>query len=77
MSATPQFQHGIIPPDAIAYKLAAWKNFKTPKFAEQAKSFPRLPEVAWAIQWFSMQPGGLAQLVEYILTTFPDRVGTL
>jgi hypothetical protein len=73
---TTTFQTGIIPPEAIAYKLAAWKNFKTPKFAEQAKALPRLSELAWFIQWQSMQPGGLEKFVLDFLAAFPDRVCT-
>ncbi|MGA2750486.1 MAG: AAA family ATPase [Verrucomicrobiota bacterium] len=73
---TSTFHTGIIPPEAVAYKLAAWKNFKTPQFAEQAKTFPRLPELAWFIQWQSMQAGSVEKFVTDLLAAFPDRVCT-
>jgi hypothetical protein len=73
---TATFQTGIIPPEAVAYKLAAWRNFKTPKFAEQAKALPRLAELVWFIQAQSMQPGGLDKFVLEFLAAFPDRLCT-
>lgn len=70
------FKIGVIPPEAIAYKLLAWRFFKTPKFAKQAKALPRLPELLWFIQSQSMQPGGLDRFIVEFLAAFPDRLCT-
>ena len=76
MKDAATFQHGIIPPEAIAYKLAAWRNYKTPNFAAQAKAVPRLPEILWALQKWSMRPGGFDKAVQDFIAEFPERIGT-
>jgi hypothetical protein len=55
--------------------LAAWRNFKTPKFAEQAREFPRLMELLWFLQWQSMQPGGLQKFASQVVQDFTPEFG--
>ena len=67
---------GTIPPDKVAFKIAAMQNFLTPRFREQAVKYPRIREVLWSLQWHSRQPGGIGKFVETFLEQFPDRIGT-
>src|ERR1700726_4810539 len=33
-------------------------------------------EALWFVQWRSLSPGGLQQLCDELVSTFPDRIGT-
>lgn len=57
----------VIPPLAVASKLALARQNPGEPFAQQLRSVPRLRELMWAIQWQSAQPGGLDALVEAVM----------
>jgi hypothetical protein len=65
-----------IPPERIAAKLAAIRNLESPTIAEEMERTPRLVELLWAVQWWSMQPGGLAKFAAHLVNDFPEHFGT-
>jgi hypothetical protein len=66
----------VIRPEILAQKLDALRNFAAPTFAAAVAACPRLIELLWFIQWFSLQPGGLPKFVERFLALCGNRIGT-
>jgi hypothetical protein len=62
--------------EKIAAKLAALKNLQAPAFAAALAREPRHVELAWHLQYASMQPGGLEKFTESLLARFPHHLGT-
>lgn len=61
--SAPEFQGGIINARPAAMRIALIKN--------QA-----VREALWFIQWRSISPGGLQQLCDDLVKTFPERIGS-
>jgi hypothetical protein len=76
MNTTSQTVHRVIPPELVAQKLSKLKDGWSPseeQFLSQA--CPRFPELAMFIQGYSVEHG-LAALARYLVSEFPDRLGT-
>jgi hypothetical protein len=64
-----------ISPLPVAVKLAAVSNLAEPALAKQLQADPRLVELIWAIQFWSMQPGGLDKRALDIIADFAPEFG--
>lgn len=65
-----------IPPENVARKLAAIRNYDLPDMLAQIEARPRLVELLWHLQYESFQSGGLAKFAEDLVAEFPERIGT-
>jgi hypothetical protein len=76
MTETTYQSVGTIKPEAVAKKLAAIRNHEYPELLAQLAAQPRIPEMLWALQRFSMQPGGLVKFGADMAAQLSRRFGT-
>jgi hypothetical protein len=65
-----------INPKDVAEKLSDARNQESPRFTTALQKEPRLSELAWFLQWQSLQPGRLPQFTLHFLDVFHSRLGT-
>ena len=69
-------QTTVIPPEKVARKLVEVRNVWDAEKVKQFEAEPRLVELMWSIQWYSMQPGGVQKLTDGLLATYSERFVT-